>query len=448
MAPLRSGRSRASVLIAAVVFALAPLSSRAIERASDAPTALEDLSDLTGNQRALADYLNRTCAGDASLALCDAGDAAPDRTRAALDALDPSSLIDAANSALDLAALENQGVLRRLAALRAGSRGVDFANLTLQVGDQQLQGPSVNAISTPLVGKVFDGVLGGSDSADRIGVFTNGAVRFGKTGVGDTRATDAIDLDTGIDYRVRDDLAVGISGGYSHDPSRAPLDLAAWRGSLYGTYFAPNRFHVDALVTYGAADVDTTRVVDASDALGNPASIAKANAGGRQLSGVLVGAFDWRYGPWAFGPRVGAYYLDTDVGRLDETGAGDYDLSVGNQSAQSLRLNAGARLGVSVRLPWIVLTPRLDADYVHDVADRSQTVDVRLAGDPSTDDGDSIDASLRPTRTDPGYFVWTVGATAQWTKLLSAFVSYRTYAGADAPVTKELMWGLQFKATP
>ncbi|HET6472653.1 MAG TPA: autotransporter domain-containing protein, partial [Pseudomonadales bacterium] len=109
---------------------------------------------------------------------------------------------------------------------------------------------------------------------------------------------------------------------------------------------------------------------------------------------------------------------------------------------------AGARLGVSVRLPWIVLTPRLDADYVHDVADRNQTVDVRLAGDPSTDDGDSIDASLRPTRTDPGYFVWTVGATAQWTKLLSAFVSYRTYAGADAPVTKELMWGLQFKATP
>ena len=373
----------------------------------------------------------------------------------------PTELIDAASTVLDLAALENQSVLRRIAALRAGSRGVDFANLTVQVGDQQLAGDSVNAISKPIVGRVFDGVLSGSDDADRFGVFTNGAVRAGNSGFGDgsqassrSRAADAIDLTTGIDYRVLDGLVVGTSGGYSHDPERGALDVSSWRTSLYGTYFSRDRshgdrshgegFHVDALLSYGTSTVDSTRQV-ATDAFGTAAGVAKATAGSRQLSGVLAGAFDWICGPWAFTPRIGAQYLDADVDRLDETGAADYDLSVADQSAQSLRLNAGAQLGVALRLPWIALTPKVDADYVHDLADRADPIDVRFTGD--SPDG-SIASSVRPTRTDAGYFVWSVGATAQWTKAISAFVSYRTFAGADTTTTRELAWGLRFKATP
>jgi uncharacterized protein YhjY with autotransporter beta-barrel domain len=359
------------------------------------------------------------------------------------DLVAPTDLVDASSTTLDLAALENQSVLHRIAALRAGARGVDFTNLTVQVGDQRLAGDSMNAISRPLVGKIVDGVLSGSDDADRFGVFTNGAVRAGKTGIGDDRAADAIDLTTGIDYRVLDGLVLGTSGGYSHDPERGALDISTWRGSLYGTYFSRDGFHVDALLSYGASNVDSARVAT-TDALGAATSIAKASADSTQLSGVLVGAFDWKYGPWAFAPRLGAQYLDADVDRLAETGGRDYDVTIDNQSAQSLRLNAGAQLRVAVRLPWIVLTPKVDADYVHDLADRTEPVDVQFSG--AALDG-SLDSSVRPTRTDPGYFVWSVGATAQWMKAISAFVSYRTFAGADT-TTRELAWGLRFKATP
>jgi uncharacterized protein YhjY with autotransporter beta-barrel domain len=362
-----------------------------------------------------------------------------------IDALVPSTLIEAANTALDLAALENQSVLRRLAALRGGSHGVDFANLTVQVGDQRLAGDSMNAVSKPIVGSVIDGVLSGAGigNADRFGVFTNGAVRVGRTTLG-AKAEDAMDVTTGVDYRLRNDLAVGASGGYSHDPGAGPLDLATWRGTLYGTYFEPNGFHLDALVAYGSVNIDSARAVAAT---GAATTVAKANAAGRQLSGVLSGAFDWRYGPWAFGPHAGAYYLDADVGRLDEAGAGNYDVSVGDQSAQSLRVNAGAQLGLALRMPWGgVLTPRFDADYVHDLADRDTLVDVSLASpsDPAT----LVDGTLRPLRSDPGYFVWSVGASTQWMKALSAFVSYRTYAGAEAPTSRELTWGLKFTARP
>jgi uncharacterized protein YhjY with autotransporter beta-barrel domain len=361
-----------------------------------------------------------------------------------IDSLVPSALIEAANTALDLAALENQSVLRRLAALRGGSHGVDFANLTVQVGDQHVAGDSVNAVSKPIVGSVVDGVLSGAGigDADRFGVFTNGAVRVGRTTFG-AKADDAIDLTTGVDYRLRNDLAVGASGGYSHDPGAGPIDIETWRSTLYGTYFARDQFHIDALVAYGASTIDSSRTVVTA---GNPSTVAKASAPGKQLSGALSGAFDWKYGPWAFGPHAGAYYLDTDVGRLDETGAGDYDVSVGNQTAQSLRVNAGAQLGVALRMPWGVLTPRFDADYVHDLADRDAIVDVSLAS--PTDSATLLDTSLRPLRSDPGYFVWSVGASTQWMKALSAFVSYRTFAGADTPTSKELTWGLKFTAKP
>jgi outer membrane lipase/esterase len=366
---------------------------------------------------------------------------APTDDGVAIDTLVPSTLIEAANTALDLAALENQSVLRRLAALRGGSHGVDFANLTVQVGDQHLAADSVNAVSKPIVGSIVDGVLSNAGVADRFGVFTNGAVRVGRT-VFDAKADDAIDLTSGVDYRLRDDLAVGASGGYSRDPSGS-LDLTTWRSSLYGTYFTRDRFHVDALLSYGTVAINSTRAVETA---ANPTTAAKANADGRQLSGVLSGAFDWRYGAWAFGPHAGAYYLDADVSRLDETGAGTYDINVGNQSAQSLRMNAGAQIGVALRTPWGVLTPTFDADYVHDLADRDQTVDVSLAS--LTDNSNSIDAALHPLRTDPGYFVWSVGASTQWMKSLSTFVSYRTYAGADAPTLKELTWGVRVKVAP
>src|SRR5262249_47752454 len=140
--------------------------------------------------------------------------AAPADDSTTINAVVPSSLIEAANTALDLAALENQSVLRRLAALRGGSHGVDFATLTVQVGDQRLAGDSVNAVSKPIVGSVVDGVLSGAGigDADRFGVFTNGAVRVGRNTVG-AKADDAIDLTSGVDYRLRDDLAVGASGG-------------------------------------------------------------------------------------------------------------------------------------------------------------------------------------------------------------------------------------------
>ena len=459
-APLRSLRRHPIArLIAGIVsgtVSLAPCASLAVddEGAAEVRPALATLPELTRNQLALAHYLDAVCqpggivpSGAPLATACDGlrdPNTSDDQARVALDALAPGALIDAANMALERAVLQSKSVMQRIAALRNGANGVDFANLSLQIGDQQLSGDSMNAVSKPIVGRVVDGVLNGGDDAHRFGMFANGNVRTGKRS-GQNQARDAIDLTTGIDYRLRNDLAFGAAAAYAHDPSNGPVEIESWRGSIFGTYFQRDRFHVDGLVTYGTSDIDTTRTLNAIDALQADAATARAATTGRQLAGELTTAFDLKQGPWAFGPRIGAYYLDVDVDRLDETGAGPFDLSVGSQNAQSLRVAAGARLGLAVQLPWGVVTPNVNADFVHDVQDRSGSVDVRLAND-------LFGAGVRPAvlqmeSSDSGYFVWSVGATAQLAQAISAFVTYRTFEGADSAAS-ELTWGLRFKATP
>ncbi len=340
-----------------------------------------------------------------------------------------------------MASMQNDSVLQRTAALRSGVQGVDLAGLNVQAGDRRIAGASLNAVSRPLLSPVLDSVLNRGD-ADRWGAFANGDVHRNGSAIG----ADNIGMTTGLDYRFGDHLAVGSSLGYASfgvgaDPGHGFLDVESRRVSLFGTYYRQNAMHVDGLIAYGSTAYDSVRRLDA-DAPGTGSAIAKGSASGSQLSGALTSALDLQNGPWRFGPKVGAYFLDVGVGRLSELGAGAQDLSIGNQSAQSTRLTAGAYLSVALPVPFGVLTPNVNADYVRDNV-RSAAVDGQLRSDPST--RLNLIPGASPDPLDPGYFVWSVGAKAQIAKVLSGFVTYRTLATAASVTSNELTWGMRFE---
>jgi len=343
------------------------------------------------------------------------------------------------DTALDMSSMQNDSVMRRTAALRSGVQGVDLAGLNVQAGERRLAGDSLNAVSRPILSPVFDSVLNRGDAA-HWGAFANGDVR--RNGAA---SSDKIGMNTGIDYRFGENLAVGSSLGYASfgvapDPGRSFLDVESRRLSLFGTYYRQNMVHVDGLIAYGSTSYDSVRRLDYGDAQG-PA-FAKGSANGSQFSGALTSALDLQHGGWRFGPKVGAYFLDVDVGRLSEFGAGAQDLSIGAQSAQSMRLTAGAYLSLALPVPFGVLTPNFNADYVRDNV-RSPAVDGQLRADPSAHITLIPDAF--PDALDPGYFVWSVGASAQFARALSGFVTYRTLASAESVTSNELKWGLRFE---
>ena len=57
----------------------------------------------------------------------------------------------------------------------------------------------------------------------------------------------------------------------------------------------------------------------------------------------------------------------------------------------------------------------------------------------------ALTPGVLPDPLNPGYFVWSVGASAQLLRALSGYVTYRTLASVDSVTSNELTWGLRFE---
>ena len=411
---------------------------------------------LTPSQRSLTVYFDGLCNDDRTAGVvytCDRlRDAAPSQgpNHSMLEAFDPQPLLAASNIALQVAATQNDNVMRRVVALRSGSRGLDLGDLSVDVGDQRIPGDALNAVSRPTIGGVLNEVLNEYDAADRIGLFANG--RVGIDFAEEAEAASAprfSDVMTGVDYRVHDRLVLGAGLGYyalgsgaTVSASSDALDVRSWRTAMFGTYY-DRHFHIDGQLGYDSAAYESLRHIASPEVYGLPEAYARASSQGRQLSAQLTSTFDFRYGGWMFGPRIGASIVDAQIDPFREVATQDYALAVGSQRAQSVRSSAGAQVSMPrVGVSWLSVTPRVSADFVWDLANRSDIVEVRLMNDFDRTSA----AAMRVDNSELGYFVWSVGAGAQVMRYLSGFVDYRSSVGADATVLTDLRWGLRFEA--
>jgi uncharacterized protein YhjY with autotransporter beta-barrel domain len=356
-------------------------------------------------------------------------------------------LVTTVDAALDVATIQNDNVMGRIAALRTGARGgLDLGGLDVGVGGYRITGDAVDALSRPTLGGIVDNVLGaGGGAADRIGLFARGQLGTGSTAAPAQRT----DVMAGADYRVSDRFTFGAGAGYATSgdesawgTSRGTLSVGSWRGALYGTYFDQG-FHVDGLIGYDAADYATLRRIQLPEAPDAAQPFARATGNGHQVSAQVKSAFDFRYGAWTFGPRVAASWVDVVVDPLEEAGVGTDALAVGGQRARTVKSSAGARVSLpELRMPWLVVTPHASADFVRDLDSGSNVVDVRLM----TDSGEAASMSVPVERSASSSFVWAVGAAAKVSRELSGFVNYQSSAGVGEVTATELSWGLRFKA--
>ncbi len=438
----------------------------------DPDRVLAEVPGLTPNQRALAVALDSLCPRlalqqvldddqgqllDACNGLRDAA-TSDEQIRVALDAINPEELIVAATTTLRLASMQNGNLTQRINALRSGATGLDLAGLNLSIGDHAIAGATLNQALKSLIGRFTDGAIGGGASADdfaRWGLFANGNIKFGDKDKTENEAAfdyDTIGITTGVDYRFRDNLVFGAALGYASVESdftggKGELDISAWSASVFGTYFVADRFYLDGMITYGQNDYDTTREISYSDGLGVVEQTADGDTDGMQLSGGLSGGYDFTYGPWTVGPHLGGFYIDVDVDRFAESGAGGYNLVIGDQNAQSFQLNAGGHASVVLNRAWGVLIPHARLDYVHELMDSAEMIGVSLASDPfATDPSNPTPViRLRTDRPDADYFVLSLGASAQFVNGVSGFVNYRTMAAYDDFTMNEFTWGLRFE---
>ena len=186
----------------------------------------------------------------------------------------------------------------------------------------------------------------------------------------------------GIDYAVAPDLRVGIGAGYitgtqwtSGFDGRGTTD--AFSGSLYASW-TPSAFYIDGLAGYAYAINRMTRTIAIT---GLQPRTAQGTTGANQFLGQIEAGYRLALpvpASAAITPFVRLQGSTTTQNGFTESGADSLDLTVAQQTTNSLRTTIGADLSAEIRT--------VDVDFrlgwEHENADTARPMTASFAGAP------------------------------------------------------------------
>lgn len=261
----------------------------------------------------------------------------------------------------------------------------------------------------------------------RLGVFVKGDLNLGNRD--QTDRTVGYDFDTkgvtvGADYRVRNDLALGLAFSYAHNNSdlnndRGKIEVDSYSLSAYGSYDR-NRFYADALVNYGWNDFDITRNIKVTGF-----NAAKATPSGTQFSARINTGYNLGANQLYVGPTIGVRYSKVNIDGYSERNGSILNLNVADQDADSVVLNAGVQVAYNFRTNFGTLSPYLAANYEHEFANGDRNIVTELATQPG------IPRRTRIETGDRDAVRLSAGVQTQFTNNLSVGINYETLLGKD-----------------
>ena len=185
----------------------------------------------------------------------------------------------------------------------------------------------------------------------------------------------------GADYRMSENFAAGLFAGYEYSYAKYNGGSSTRGNSalfgLYGSYTQEDGYYADAIVSGGYTGFQTRRSIEFST-IDRTAS-ADPNSG--QFSAALNLGKDFEIGNFTLGPIMGAQYTYAGIGGFTETGADSLDLALGQQNANSLRTNLGARLAYNWEVGSnITLIPEIRGFWMHEFLNNPRNISSSLDG--------------------------------------------------------------------
>jgi len=216
----------------------------------------------------------------------------------------------------------------------------------------------------------------------------------------------------GIDYRITDQLAIGVMGDYSHtwtslNPS-GHIDVDSGRGGVYATWFN-HGIYFNGAIYGGHNNYDSSRA--------GLAGLATGGTQGAEWSTFISGGYDFHVGQLTAGPIASLQYTDVGIDEFSEKGSlAPSDIHSG--SAESLRSDVGFRAFYQWQIGKLVLEPSLKAAWEHEYKYSALPITAGLAGIPG------------PSSTfigpDEGHdsAVVSAGVSVQLTPAITTYVNY------------------------
>ncbi len=264
----------------------------------------------------------------------------------------------------------------------------------------------------------------------RWGSFITGTGELTKVGQEDDNAAgyqlNNASFTMGVDYRVTDHWAIGLSGGYTHTSGElvndGHLNTDGGRLGLYTTW-GSGGFYVDASATGGWNQYDTRR----TGYLGQD----EGSTDGAEFDGMIAAGYDWKRGCWIFGPYADFEYSYVEFNSFSEddraSSSSLIPLHFPDQNETAYRSNLGLRVAhEQVMKPGEGLTvvPELRVAWRHEFGDNSYAIQSNFIGcdDVFTVHGPWIGSDSA---------VVDLGLTAYCTQQLSASIFYQGQFGRD-----------------
>jgi outer membrane autotransporter protein len=223
----------------------------------------------------------------------------------------------------------------------------------------------------------------------------------------------------GLDYRVTDQLTIGLMGEYSHtwthlDPS-GHLDVDSGRGGLYASWYN-HGMYLNGAIDGGHNNYDSGRA-----GLGG---LANGSTEGSEWSAFVSGGYDFHFGHLTVGPIAALQYTDVNIDSFIENGS-LAPMQIHSDSVESLRSDVGFRVFYQWQIGTILIEPSLKATWEHEYKYSALPITAGFAEIPGPSSTFSGPAEGHDSA------VISAGFSIQWTPTLTTYLNYDGQLGRE-----------------
>lgn len=345
-------------------------------------TNLTPDASFTPNQTAIYDGLTSACAN----ATGELQNRCAEITNADLNAILPDAVAAQGTAAVDFGFKQFSVIHGRIVNLR-----------NAQQSNSSLLGYStinINGETIP-VGKALMTALGpnrggaaGDDPSDMpfrdspLGFFFKGQFNVGERSNSLNERGFKVDRKAatfGVDYSFTDDLLIGAAFGYgstdtNYNLNSGKMSTDAFEFSSYGSYFLPESFYIDWIMSYALHSFDMRRHIQYTGF----SSDADSNTNGDQYGVSASFGKDIAFQSFVINPYVRLDYSKTTVDGYQENGGGGLAMSFAGQDINSATSTLGGQATKTISMPWGVLSPGVRFEWVHQFLDESRLIQARF----------------------------------------------------------------------
>jgi outer membrane autotransporter protein len=183
----------------------------------------------------------------------------------------------------------------------------------------------------------------------------------------------------GADYRLRDNLLVGLATGYSHTGAGfygtgGGVQTHTWPLTAYAAYLHQS-FYAYGSLGYALNFFNLER----GFSFGGLSRTAKGFPVGHQFNAYAETGYDLKARPFIITPVASLAYSGLWVGGFTESGAGALNLRVAPQSAASLQTGVGGKVAAPLKRGSMTIVPQAYATYQHEFENGRRGLDAALS---------------------------------------------------------------------